>query len=109
LTDDSALSVLTYAVEALGVTEIAVVGHTCCGGAAACLAASTKQDGKAEDAPLSRWLAPLRELAKELKLEETDEKAALRLLVEENVKVQVGFLKISIQDSSLMTRGMIIR
>ncbi|KAH9987194.1 carbonic anhydrase [Russula vinacea] len=37
--DDSVLSVITYAVAVVGVEHILVVGHTNCGGAAACFKA----------------------------------------------------------------------
>ncbi|EMD31081.1 hypothetical protein CERSUDRAFT_89485 [Gelatoporia subvermispora B] len=81
--DDSALAVLTYAVEHLGVTHVVIVGHTHCGGAAAChAAAQAPADPAASGTPLARWLAPLTALAREGKL-------GVAELVEENVKAQV--------------------
>jgi len=80
--DDSAQAVLAYAVQALGVEHIVVVGHTNCGGVhAAHKVATTSQSSS--DTPLSRWLTPLVELAKSQNLSVTD-------LVEENVKAQVA-------------------
>ncbi|KAG8898818.1 hypothetical protein FRB99_007136 [Tulasnella sp. 403] len=92
LSDDSALSVLTYAVEHLGVENVAIVGHTCCGGAAACLKASSQHGvdtAQKETTPLSRWLTPMTELARGLNLGALKPEIALPLLVEENVKAQV--------------------
>jgi len=100
LDDDSALAVLTYAVEHLGVEHVVVVGHTECGGAAACFNASCSpafSPGKAfatdpslaPDAPLNRWLAPLTTLAAELQLSSTPKDEAVPVIVEENVRMQV--------------------
>ncbi|OSD00755.1 carbonic anhydrase [Trametes coccinea BRFM310] len=83
--DDSALSVLTYAVAHVGVQHVILVGHTNCGGAQACLAAASKPSASAPPQdPLSRWLAPLTELARE-----HDE---LTALVEANVRAQVAHI-----------------
>ncbi|KAI0769280.1 carbonic anhydrase [Trametes elegans] len=84
--DDSALSVLTYAVAHVGVTHVLLVGHTSCGGAQACHAAAHSADGHghehgAEDA-LGRWLGPLTALAREHE--------DLTALVEANVRAQVA-------------------
>ncbi|KAH9851190.1 carbonic anhydrase [Lenzites betulinus] len=84
--DDSALAVLTYAVVHVGVQHVIIVGHTNCGGAAACHAAAQANPAPAEDAPppadpLGRWLAPLTELAREHE--------DLTALVEANVRAQV--------------------
>ncbi|EEB97807.1 hypothetical protein MPER_02799, partial [Moniliophthora perniciosa FA553] len=65
LDDDSVLAVLTYSVDFLGVEHVVVVGHTECGGAAACFnAAPSFQPGNAcavvptlpTSAPLNKWL-----------------------------------------------------
>ncbi|KAI0673263.1 carbonic anhydrase [Trametes maxima] len=81
--DDSALSVLTYAVAHVGVQHVILVGHTNCGGAQACHAAAhSPSDAHASDDALGRWLAPLTEIAKE----HTD----LTALVEANVRSQVA-------------------
>ncbi|OBZ74408.1 Carbonic anhydrase 2 [Grifola frondosa] len=81
--DDSALAVLTYAVDHVGVSHVIVVGHTNCGGAAACHAAANDPAAAAPDGPLGRWLGPLTDLAKGRDLTE---------LVEANVRAQVANL-----------------
>jgi len=88
LDDDSALSVLAYAVDHVGVTHVVVVGHTHCGGAEACLKASSGPPVN-PTTPLARWLAPLTELARSLKIAPMSVDGALQQLVEQNVKVQV--------------------
>lgn len=91
LSDDSARSVLTYAVDNLHVQTIAVVGHTKCGGAAACLGASRQPaPPNAGETALGRWLGPMTELARELDLDTIPDDEALDKLVEENVKAQVA-------------------
>lgn len=77
---------LTYAVVHVNVQHVIIVGHTNCGGAAACHAAAQATPAPAEDAPppadpLGRWLAPLTELAREHE--------DLTALVEANVRAQV--------------------
>ncbi|KAI0743113.1 carbonic anhydrase [Daedaleopsis nitida] len=84
-TDDSALSVLTYAVEHVGVQHVILVGHTNCGGAAACAKAAQAPSAAPPASPLERWLAPLTELAK-------NTEGDLTALVEANVRVQVDNL-----------------
>ena len=87
--DDSAISVLTYAVEHVKVEHVILVGHTNCGGAAACAqAASSSPESQPESEPtsaLARWLAPLTDLARSLGPD-----GDLTALVEANVRVQVG-------------------
>ncbi|RPD63531.1 carbonic anhydrase [Lentinus tigrinus ALCF2SS1-6] len=98
-TDDSALSVLSYAVEHVGVTHVLLVGHTNCGGAAACAAAAQSSPSgppSAPESPLERWLAPLTELARGLLDEGTD----MSGLVEANVRMQVA----NIAGSEVMQR-----
>ncbi|KAF8679763.1 Di-copper centre-containing protein [Rhizoctonia solani] len=92
--DDSALAVLTYAVENLGVEHIVIAGHTQCGGAAACHAAAQNISGAASPAttPLARWLNPLTQLAASLasgKTDSHDTSTELSTLVEANVRKQV--------------------
>jgi carbonic anhydrase len=84
------------AIPTLVFFSVVVVGHTQCGGAAACFAAAqaTPQalavPSTASDAPINRWLAPLTSLASSLNYKpSTPAAAALRMLVEDNVKVQV--------------------
>ncbi|KAI0033447.1 carbonic anhydrase, partial [Vararia minispora EC-137] len=118
LDDDSALSVLTYAIENLGVEHVVVVGHTQCGGAAACYEAAKEAKLKyrhpfqgADTAysnpgantsanaktPLGRWLAPLTDIAASLDLDlmHTDPDRALTQLVQANVQKQVENLCIA--------------
>ncbi|KAK7467278.1 hypothetical protein VKT23_004336 [Stygiomarasmius scandens] len=98
LDDDSALAVLTYAVDHLGVEHVVVVGHTQCGGAAACFGASSNfipgrpiatVPSLPDNAPINRFLAPLTELAASLQLSSAPAEEAVPALVEENVKMQV--------------------
>jgi carbonic anhydrase len=76
-----------------------VVGHSQCGGASACLAASSAATDPAEliavpshpaTDPLNIWLKPLTSLAVSLHLSDKPQAEALRVLVDENVKVQVA-------------------
>ncbi|KAI0698744.1 carbonic anhydrase [Earliella scabrosa] len=83
LDDDSALSVLDYAVEHLGVSHVILVGHTNCGGAAACAKAAAAPSAAPPSSPLERWLAPLVEIAK-------NTEGDLTALVEANVRAQVA-------------------
>jgi len=91
LHDDSAQSVLSYAVSVLGVEHIVVVGHTQCGGAAACLQFAQSPPTPTPDTPLNRWLTPLTSLAASVqsRLPTPSDSEALAILVEENVKAQV--------------------
>ncbi|CAL1697429.1 unnamed protein product [Somion occarium] len=90
LHDDNVLSVIQYAVDAVGVEHIIIAGHTNCGGAAAChAAAQSNAASPAPSTPLGRWLEPLTTLAaKSLSEGETPQDAMLQL-VEENIKAQV--------------------
>jgi len=84
LDDDSALSVLTFAIEQVKVEHIIVVGHTQCGGAIACFNAAKNPSPSSNDTPLGRWLTPLTQLASNLQSEFPD--GGVSLLIEENVK-----------------------
>ncbi|KAF8519344.1 carbonic anhydrase [Hysterangium stoloniferum] len=96
--DDSALSVLAYAVDVLKVEHVIVVGHTACGGAAYCLsnARAPQQNGHGhhnhKTVPLERWLNPLTELVRSLPVSAptVPDAAALPVIIEENVKMQVA-------------------
>ena len=107
LDDYNVLSVVDYAVGQLDVKHgrsrvplrsewevirtlfpVAVVGHTHCGGAAACVKAASSPHQPA-NSPLARWLEPLTELARSLKDDSLQEKEAISLLVKESVKKQV--------------------
>ncbi|KAL0066467.1 hypothetical protein AAF712_006510 [Marasmius tenuissimus] len=96
--DDSVLSVLTYAVDFLGVEHVVIVGHTECGGAMACHGASasvvsgqsvTTIPSLPTDDPINRWLQPLTALAASLQISSAPLAEAVSVLVEENVKQQV--------------------
>jgi len=88
INDDSAISVLTYAVEQLGVQHIVVCGHTQCGGAAAAFgAARDPSQAFPPTVPLGRWLAPMVKLAG--KLVKSDPSATPLTLIDESVKEQV--------------------
>ncbi|KAF8077805.1 carbonic anhydrase [Lyophyllum atratum] len=98
--DDSALAVLKYAIDFLGVQHVVVVGHSECGGAAACFNAaqnpSITDDGSvvtipslSPDDPLNRWLEPLTRLATSLHVSTTPKAEALPIVIEENVRRQV--------------------
>ncbi|THG95274.1 hypothetical protein EW026_g6354 [Hermanssonia centrifuga] len=82
LDDDNILSVLTYAVIHLGVEHVVVVGHTNCGGVAACLAGAS-QPSSPPSSSLERWLNPLTNIARSLKSPSSHE------LVEASVRQQV--------------------
>ncbi|THH28308.1 hypothetical protein EUX98_g5872 [Antrodiella citrinella] len=91
--DDNVLSVLTYAVEALNIDHIVVVGHTYCGGATHCwnnAGAAPVSPSLASD-PLTRWLGPLTILARQQQSgpDATDAEKAIRALIEKNVELQV--------------------
>ncbi|KAL0570806.1 hypothetical protein V5O48_011142 [Marasmius crinis-equi] len=93
--DDNVLSVLTYAVDFLGVEHVVIVGHTECGGAMACHGAcggssygQTIPSLPADD-PINKWLQPLTTLAASLQISSAPTAEAVPLLVEENVKKQV--------------------
>ena len=100
--DDSAVSALTFAVQALGVEHIIVVGHTSCGGV--CTAINQvveEQDDNFEPMPtsaLTRHLSPLFELARYLRVrvrerhtmsEEALKSHMLPMLTEASVRKQI--------------------
>ncbi|KAJ7724439.1 carbonic anhydrase [Mycena maculata] len=104
LDDNSLQSVLTYAIDHVGVEHVVVVGHTECGGAAACFGAACSPSfspaaktcvidpSLGPDAALNVFLTPLTKLVGSLKLSSVPLAEALPIIVEENVKVQVETL-----------------
>ena len=101
------LSVVAYAVDHLKVkhgrselpsrfewwmirtpSPVVVVGHSHCGGAAASVKAASSPP-QAASSPLTRWLMPLIDLARSLKVDSLGEQEAVSLLVKESVKKQV--------------------
>ncbi|KAF4615164.1 hypothetical protein D9613_003170 [Agrocybe pediades] len=116
LDDPNVLSVLRYAVHYLGVEHVVIVGHTECGGAAACLAAAQSPSLNVNapiatipslpaDSSLNRWLEPLTKLAASLKVSAIPHNEALPLLVEENVKAQVENLSNTVAIQDAWTKG----
>ncbi|KAF8319015.1 carbonic anhydrase [Clavulina sp. PMI_390] len=91
LDDASALSVLQYGVENVGVEHVIISGHTHCGGALACVQGVRGRLPVDPKSTLAGFLSPIVELADGLGLSDenipTDK--ALMSLVEENVRVQV--------------------
>ncbi|KAJ1031893.1 hypothetical protein NDA13_002277 [Ustilago tritici] len=93
LDDDNALSVLTFAVQALGIEHVVVVGHTSCGGVNAAIAgagAPASQDALQSSA-LLRHLVPLTQVAKRVidanpGLEETE---LAQKIIYQSVKLQI--------------------
>ncbi|THH08830.1 hypothetical protein EW145_g2434 [Phellinidium pouzarii] len=97
LSDDSAQSVLTYAVENVKVEHVVVVGHTQCGGIAGAYQMACESGNgpaKAGTTPLLRWLAPLVALSSkpEYASSASDPEARAKILTaisEANVRAQV--------------------
>lgn len=94
LDDDNALSVLTFAVQALGVEHIVVVGHTACGGVNAALAgADTAPTPEAlKSSALLRHLQPLTHIAKQVVEDNPglDKSALADKVIYQSVKAQVN-------------------
>ncbi|KAI0347573.1 carbonic anhydrase [Trametopsis cervina] len=90
LSDDSIISVLAYAIAAVGVEHVIIAGHSNCGGANHCLAASANYppSGEAPASALGRWLDPLTSVAAQLQQEKEGKLTSLEL-VEENVRIAV--------------------
>ncbi|KAF7797576.1 hypothetical protein EIP86_008776 [Pleurotus ostreatoroseus] len=97
--DNNGMAVLKYAVEELRVEHIIVVGHSRCGGVAACYEPLTAEDralcfGPFEKTswppsdPLTEWLAPLKRRVEEL-LASDSPPAKLQQVIDINVQDQV--------------------
>lgn len=93
LDDDNALSVLTFAVQALGIEHVVVVGHTLCGGVNAAIAGagSPPSQEALQSSALLRHLVPLTQIAKKVVDENpgADEEELASKVVYESVKLQV--------------------
>ena len=76
-------------------TPVVLVGHSNCGGAAACYDAACAGPADAPSDSLGRWLAPLVDLATSLNLADSDRSSALAKLVDANVRKQVENLAAS--------------
>lgn len=101
--DDSAVSALTFAVQALGVEHVIVVGHTSCGGVAAAVRQALREQDEAYAEPVAstalyRHLTPLTDLARYLRVkvserniwsEETMQEHLIPLLTEASVRKQM--------------------
>jgi len=95
---------------------VIIVGHTECGGAAACLGAAQSPDLNLDgpittisslpvDSALNRWLEPLTRLAAGLQLSSIPHAEALPIVVEENVKAQVENLANTITIGDAWKKG----
>ncbi|KAG2106860.1 carbonic anhydrase [Suillus cothurnatus] len=90
LHDDSALSVLTFAIKEVGVEHVVLVGHTNCAGAMTCIeAAKNAATNPVASTPLTRWLSPLTALVQSLDLSGCSASDALNKVVEANIMKQV--------------------
>ena len=93
LDDDNALSVLTFAVQALGIEHVVVVGHTSCGGVDAAIAgaSSPPSEEALQSSALLRHLVPLTRIAKKVVDANPglQESKLAEKIVYESVKLQV--------------------
>ena len=95
LTDNNAISVLTYGVTGISndpIREVRVVGHTDCAGVSACHRAVRPGGNNifTPDSVLWAWLGPLRLLAGLTK----DTPVTVDELAERNVRVQIQNVKV---------------
>ncbi|KAJ1030438.1 hypothetical protein NDA16_001347 [Ustilago loliicola] len=93
LDDDNALSVLTFAVQALGIEHVVVVGHTSCGGVNAAIAGANAPPSQEalQSSALLRHLVPLTQVAKKVVDANPDlpEEELAQKVIYESVKLQV--------------------
>ncbi|KAG2346918.1 carbonic anhydrase [Suillus weaverae] len=85
--DDNANSVLSYAVDTVGVEHVVLVGHSVCGGVIAAIKAAAEPNK-----PTMRWLFPLVQLVRSLDLRGLSEDEAVNKVVAANVFRQVDNL-----------------
>ncbi|KAG8772409.1 hypothetical protein FRC20_004128 [Serendipita sp. 405] len=91
LHDDSALSVLSFAVDTLGVKHVVVCGHTQCGGIRGAYGLSCNPPSSAAaETPLGRWLTPLTNLARTKSIPSLGEEKGLPALTVASVTQQVS-------------------
>lgn len=86
--DDNANSVLSYAVDPVGVEHVVLVGHSGCGGVKAAIDAAAKGPVEPHN-PLTRWLNPLIRLVRTLDLRGLPENEVVDKVVEANIFRQV--------------------
>ncbi|CAO1629757.1 unnamed protein product [Sympodiomycopsis kandeliae] len=95
--DDNSNAALTFAVEALGIEDIIVVGHTSCGGVNAAISGCAHGPPSATaSTSLGRYLIPLTQLAHDLKTASQKELSPEEFqskLTTANVKRQIENLK----------------
>nr|CDI51144.1 related to carbonic anhydrase [Melanopsichium pennsylvanicum 4] len=93
LDDDNALSVLTFAVQALGIEHVVVVGHTSCGGVNAAIAGASAPPSEEalQSSALLRHLVPLTQVAKKVVDANpgAEEAELAQKVIYESVKLQV--------------------
>jgi len=85
--DPNAISVIQYAVEHVHVKHIIIAGHTKCGGVETCYKI-VYEGYPVPEPPLSAFVAPLVQLAKELDLGGKPRDEALAILTKANVQQQ---------------------
>lgn len=62
LTDNNAISVLSYGVQSLGVGHIIVMGHYGCGGVLAAMSPWPNTDNDAMGSSVQNWINPIRQV-----------------------------------------------
>lgn len=107
--DNSTAAAIEYGVTALGVDNIVIIGHTCCGGVA-----SVIDDSVPHDSFVGKWMAPLRAwLSKNDTLQDGSnherktwlEKASINRSLEN--LLSFPFVSERVKDGSLAVKGLI--
>lgn len=86
--DDNVNSVLSYAVDSIGVEHVVLVGHSVCGGVKAAIEAAAEGPVDPRNT-LTRWLIPLIQLVRTLDLRGLSENEAVDKVVQANIFRQV--------------------